>query len=129
MRLPIDRLSFAIAPVIGLITQVPTGSALVEDQSAARQDFLGLCADCHGEDARGNGPTAKNLTKVPPDLTLISKRGGGTFDHATIPCETLVGILIGGHFWHPVRHTGLCDAGDYPREPCRHASVQRIVEE
>lgn len=84
MRLPIDRLSFAIALVIGLITQVPTGLALDEDQSAARQDFLELCAECHGEDARGNGPTAKNLTKAPPDLTLISKRAGGTFDEKAV---------------------------------------------
>lgn len=50
----------------------------------ARDEFLELCADCHGEDARGNGPLAKNLTKAPPDLTQISKRAGGKFDENAV---------------------------------------------
>jgi len=51
---------------------------------SARQDFLALCADCHNADAKGNGPLAKNLTKIPPDLTRIRKRAHGVFDEKAI---------------------------------------------
>ena len=44
-----------------------------------RADFLRHCAACHGEDARGGGPTAPALKTPPPDLTRIAERLGGTF--------------------------------------------------
>lgn len=50
----------------------------------ARQDFITLCADCHNADARGNGPLAKNLTKIPPDLTRIKERAHGKFDEKAV---------------------------------------------
>jgi mono/diheme cytochrome c family protein len=74
----------AIAFVIGTGSGVTAVLASDNDQSEAHQDFLVLCAECHGEDARGNGPMAKNLTKTPPDLTQISKRAGGTFDEQAV---------------------------------------------
>jgi mono/diheme cytochrome c family protein len=61
------------------------------DQAAVRQDFWELCSDCHGEDARGNGPVTKNLTKTPPDLTQISKRAGGRFDEKAV-FDWIVGL-------------------------------------
>jgi mono/diheme cytochrome c family protein len=39
--------------------------------------FGRFCASCHGESARGDGPVARGLTKVVPDLTMISRRYGG----------------------------------------------------
>jgi mono/diheme cytochrome c family protein len=53
-------------------------------QNSARQDFLTLCADCHNADAKGNGPLANNLTKIPPDLTRIRERAGGVFDEKAV---------------------------------------------
>jgi len=53
-------------------------------QNSARQDFLNLCADCHNSDAKGNGPLAKNLTNIPPDLTRIQERAGGSFDEKAV---------------------------------------------
>ncbi|MFZ5673299.1 MAG: c-type cytochrome [Pseudomonadota bacterium] len=50
----------------------------------ARDDFRALCADCHNADAKGNGPLAKNLTKIPPDLTRIKQRAHGTFDRKAV---------------------------------------------
>ncbi len=69
------------AVVVVLIGQVDLAKA---EPSGARQDFLELCADCHNTDARGNGPLAKNLTKVPPDLTRIRKRAHGVFDEQAV---------------------------------------------
>ena len=63
-------------PIIIYGTQAATKSNL----DAAREDYLLLCSECHGPDAKGNGPASKNLSKIPPDLTKISKRAGGTFN-------------------------------------------------
>jgi len=47
--------------------------------SNAHQMFDTYCAVCHGTEARGNGPAAASLSKVPADLTRIAARNGGTF--------------------------------------------------
>ena len=64
--------------LLGQVQVVKAGDATVRD------DFLGLCADCHGADAKGNGPLAKNLTKVPPDLTRIKQRANGEFNKKAV---------------------------------------------
>lgn len=52
--------------------------------TTARDDFRVLCADCHNTDARGNGPLARNLTRIPPDLTRIRQRSHGVFDRKAV---------------------------------------------
>lgn len=39
--------------------------------------FQRYCASCHGASARGDGPVARGLVRVVPDLTAISVRYGG----------------------------------------------------
>ncbi|WP_119269538.1 c-type cytochrome [Taklimakanibacter deserti] len=73
-------LPFAAA-LIALIYQVDTANA---GSDSAHRDFLELCADCHNADAKGNGPLAKNLTKIPPDLTRIRERAHGVFDEKAV---------------------------------------------
>jgi mono/diheme cytochrome c family protein len=77
------RLHFLVfvAAVVVLFGQAKQVNA---QQNSARQDFLTLCADCHNADAKGNGPLAKNLTKIPPDLTRIRERAGGVFDEKAV---------------------------------------------
>ena len=101
VRLQIDRLTFAIALAFGLAAKGPATLALDTDQAAAQQDFLELCSDCHGSDARGNGPMTKNLTKIPPDLTQISKRAGGKFDEKAV-FDWIIGLNM------PTSH-GTCE--------------------
>ena len=55
-----------------------------KDNPIARDDFLNLCAGCHGADAKGNGPLTKNLKKVPPDLTRIKERFKGKFNEQAV---------------------------------------------
>lgn len=38
-----------------------------------------MCAACHGDGARGDGPQAAALTTPPPDLTTIAQRHDGEF--------------------------------------------------
>lgn len=43
------------------------------------QFFAANCAGCHGADARGYDGPQRDWTTPPPDLTLLSRRNGGTF--------------------------------------------------
>ena len=39
--------------------------------------FMKYCAACHGESGRGDGPVARGLVTMVPDLTAITQRYGG----------------------------------------------------
>ena len=44
-----------------------------------REIYRQYCASCHGVDGRGHGPAAVALKHGAPDLTMISRKHGGTF--------------------------------------------------
>jgi mono/diheme cytochrome c family protein len=44
-----------------------------------KYEFQAKCASCHGDSGKGNGPMAASLVRVPPDLTTLSTRYGGSF--------------------------------------------------
>jgi hypothetical protein len=48
------------------------------------------CADCHGIDAKGDGPMAARLKAKPPDLTVEAKNNNGEF-----PFEPIYDIIDG----------------------------------
>ncbi len=48
------------------------------------------CAVCHGKDAYGNGPMAKELKTKVPDLMKLAKQNGGKF-----PLDKVEGIIAG----------------------------------
>jgi mono/diheme cytochrome c family protein len=52
--------------------------------------FRTYCASCHGSDARGAGPMADQLRRLPPSLTSFAIRNGGVF-----PGERLRRIIDG----------------------------------
>ncbi len=54
------------------------------------QLFRSHCATCHGSDARGSGPLAGQLRRLPPDLTTFAQRNGGVF-----PAERVRRIVDG----------------------------------
>ena len=41
--------------------------------------YKAYCTVCHGIDAKGDGPMARNLRVKPPDLTRLAALNGGTF--------------------------------------------------
>jgi mono/diheme cytochrome c family protein len=70
------------------------GAGSTADQGKA--DFTALCAPCHGDDARGDGPQAPHLRKKPADLTTITARYG-RFPEDRI-FETIAGLdMPDGH--------------------------------
>jgi mono/diheme cytochrome c family protein len=68
---------------------------LIQEPSTAPNDlgarlFRTHCATCHGAGARGDGPLAGQLRRVPPDLTKYTARNGGVF-----PSERVNRIIDG----------------------------------
>jgi len=65
---------FAIVTAICCMTAVGiSGVVLAADLSAARDNFDGQCAKCHGEAGRGDGPSGAALTVRPRDFTDCSR--------------------------------------------------------
>lgn len=60
------------------------GTARAQDLDAGAEGFAVFCADCHGEDATGDGPMATILVKAPPDLTGLARRNGGLFPRGAV---------------------------------------------
>lgn len=58
--------------------------------SSGAQLFKRYCASCHGAGGQGDGPVAPFFKLTPPDLTLISRRSGGSF-----PSERVRRIIDG----------------------------------
>jgi mono/diheme cytochrome c family protein len=48
------------------------------------ENFQRLCAACHGNNGRGDGPVAEVLSVPVPDLTRLRERNGGDFPRETV---------------------------------------------
>ncbi|HET7133146.1 MAG TPA: cytochrome c [Gammaproteobacteria bacterium] len=93
--------------------------------------FGQFCASCHGELAKGDGPVARGLTKMPPDLTQISLRYGGfpaerirdTIDGRNLIDEhgTREMPVWGYEFW-------IEQGGDVVAQREMHTVINRLVE-
>ncbi len=66
---------------------VPTGAQLYKQ----------LCAVCHGNDLKGNGPAPAPFKDVPPDLTTLARRHGGSFPDAYVSGVLRNGIPMPDH--------------------------------
>ena len=62
--------------VVVVLAAAGLAACAPDAEVSARDDFLGLCASCHGADATGMGEAA--------DLTRIAARNGGVFDYAAV---------------------------------------------
>jgi mono/diheme cytochrome c family protein len=73
-----------------LVAYIQTLQAPTSQAEAGRYLFLTHCASCHGADARGAGPVASELRRIPPSLTSVAGRSGGVF-----PSERVRAIIDG----------------------------------
>jgi mono/diheme cytochrome c family protein len=70
--------------------------------------YKAYCAVCHGPQAKGNGPAATALKKVPADLTTIAKRNGGKFSAPDVEAVIIGRQVLASHgsrdmpIWGPV---------------------------
>lgn len=67
-------MAIGVAGLSGLLASCAT-----PPEQVARADYQTYCASCHGTDATGGGPLAKELDLNAPDLTRIAARNGGEF--------------------------------------------------
>jgi mono/diheme cytochrome c family protein len=65
------------APKLAVIPPAPAASPEAIARGAAIY-VKGECAECHGKDARGDGPSAKDLSVKPSDLTRRPLKSGAT---------------------------------------------------
>ncbi len=73
-----DRLGWFLV----LIGFAQVSSALAQERAlieGGRRAYEVHCGNCHGEQARGDGPMAEVLSVPPSDLRAISLRNDGTF--------------------------------------------------
>jgi mono/diheme cytochrome c family protein len=93
--------------------------------------FWRLCASCHGESGRGDGPLVPSLKAVPADLTQISERYGA-FPAARIR-ETIDGrgpVIAHGTRVMPVWGFELWveEGGDAAAQKAVREAIDKIVE-
>lgn len=62
-----------------LLLAAGTAPAQEADPEAGQGIFWTYCWQCHGSEARGDGPMAEMLAIETPDLTRLAARNGGTF--------------------------------------------------
>ena len=77
------RLSAIAAGSIAIATSAAAFEAVTLEDYSGEELFGRFCASCHGESAHGDGPVARGLVAVVPDLTMITRRYG-TFPAARI---------------------------------------------
>jgi len=84
------RATFGALMLTAALSLGTTAFAQKEKVDVGKQEFEVHCADCHGMDAKGNGPNAAGLKVSPPDLTLIAEQNAGVF-----PTERMIGVIDG----------------------------------
>lgn len=80
----------------------PSGPVDVAAAQRGVEHYRIFCANCHGAEADGNGPTAKLLKIAPTNLTLLARMQGGQLDAVRV-LKALDGRhLVGGDQKMPV---------------------------
>jgi mono/diheme cytochrome c family protein len=70
---------------------------LADNSPSGAQLFKQLCAVCHGNDLKGNGPAPAPFKDVPPDLTTLARRHGGSFPDAYVSDVLRNGVRTPDH--------------------------------
>ena len=69
---------------LGVCLIVSPVSGYAQGADIGKQEYINSCADCHGENGKGNGPVAEYLKPKAPDLTALAKNNAGVFPFAQI---------------------------------------------
>lgn len=71
---------------IAVVVLATVGAAWAEEPkpTAGRALYQDYCVQCHGVDARGDGPMAEMLAIDTPDLTVLARHNDGIFPTAFV---------------------------------------------
>jgi mono/diheme cytochrome c family protein len=85
---------------IGLVLAPASAGAAGNVSGAAAKGkvtFGRFCVSCHGPEAKGDGPLAKDLRVTVPDLTALTQRNGGKYPHDRVVQVIKSGESVRGH--------------------------------
>lgn len=68
-----------------------------ENAATGEKLYKQLCASCHGNDLKGNGPAPYPFKDFPPDLTMLAKGRGGKFPDDYVLEVLRNGVVIQAH--------------------------------
>jgi len=100
VRLPAPGLVPGLAVswvVIALLIPPVAVDGQTEGVGRGEQLYRVHCLNCHGPQARGDGPMAQVLKKKPPDLTLIAARHDGEFPREQVHQAIDGRVRVRGH--------------------------------
>lgn len=84
----------------GIASAAAAGQPTEVDRTAAvrgERTFRTFCASCHGREAKGDGPLAKDLKASPADLTQLAAKNEGTFPFQMVIDTIQHGRNVRGH--------------------------------
>jgi mono/diheme cytochrome c family protein len=76
---------------------VPANNNPPEAAPSGAQLYKKYCADCHGNDLKGNGPAPYPFKDMTPDLTTLAKRHGGKFPDEFVIQVLRYGVVLPDH--------------------------------
>ena len=95
-RLTLASLVFLACPG-NAQTEAAQDAVANEAIARGRIVYTRYCVSCHGKDARGDGPLAKELRVPVPDLTTLAARSGGAYPHDRVVRIISKGDEVRGH--------------------------------
>jgi mono/diheme cytochrome c family protein len=104
--------SLKLTQAVQASQEEPVKKDSAENPPSGAQLYKRLCAACHGNDLKGNGPAPAPFKGVPPDLTTLAQRHGGKFPDEYFTSVLRNGIAIPDHgppempSWGPDFRTG-----------------------
>jgi hypothetical protein len=90
--------------------------AFSQDDEVGLDNFVRNCAQCHGADAKGDGPRSAELHIKPADLTLLAKKNNVIFNPGAV-YQIIDGRMPGSRAHIDV---------DMPIWGCRHSKTPQL---
>ena len=101
VRLPTAGLALGLAVTLVMLTVLTppaaVGGPASEEVDRGEHLYRVHCLNCHGPQARGDGPMARVLQKRPPDLTRLSASRDGEFPREHVHQSIDGRVRVSGH--------------------------------
>jgi mono/diheme cytochrome c family protein len=96
-RVPVSVLACLGMAVLAIAAPGGTAPPKLDKAAAAkgRTTFVRYCVSCHGMEAKGDGPLAKDLRVPVPDLTQLTE--GGVYPYDRVVLSVAKGGTVKGH--------------------------------